>query len=283
MVLGNYEKIVSAKTTNSDIFKYAQDGGIITSLLIYALEEGMIDGALVAGNPDNDWVPVPEIATTTDEILASAGTKYTMCPSINAIKDVVREYNLKKIGAVLTPCQCQAIKKAREYPISIGSFVNNINLIFGVFCMRTFSHSAISNLADDLGTNLADVKRMNIAHGHFYFNSWDEGLKIPLKDMHGFEQPGCNVCKDYSSLFADLAIGTAGAPPTYSTVVLRTKKALDLFNSAVDVGLLEYDPIEDVQPGLPLLEIRGETKERQAEREIKRRKEEEGMFVPRRF
>ena len=66
MVLGNYEKIVSAKTTNSDIFKYAQDGGIITSLLIYALEEGMIDGALVAGNPDNDWVPVPEIATTAD-------------------------------------------------------------------------------------------------------------------------------------------------------------------------------------------------------------------------
>ncbi|MDO5848032.1 MAG: Coenzyme F420 hydrogenase/dehydrogenase, beta subunit C-terminal domain [Methanobrevibacter sp.] len=282
MVLGSYKKIVSAKTTNNEIFKYAQDGGIISSLLIYALEERMIDGALVAGNPDNDWVPVPEIATTPDEILAAAGTKYTMCPSINAIKEVVNECNLKNIAAVLTPCQCQVVRKAHKYPMSIGSFVESISLLFGVFCMRTFSHKAISELAEDLGTDLQDVERMNIAHGHFYFNSWDEGLKVPLKDIHGLEQPGCDVCKDYSSLFADLAIGTAGSPPSYSTVVIRTQKGLELFDSAVEVGLLEYDSIEDVTPGLSLLEIRGETKEHQANREINKRKEE-GMFVPIRF
>lgn len=284
MVLGNYEKIVSAKTTNKDIFKYAQDGGIITSLLIYALENGMIDGALVAGNPDNNWVPVPEIATTPDEIIASAGTKYTMCPSVNAIKEVVRDAKLENVGAVLTPCQCQVIRKAKRYPMSVGSFANSIGLIFGVFCMKTFSHDAINKFAEDmLGTDITDVKRMNIAHGCFYLNEWSDNKRIPLKDMHGFEQKGCDVCKDYSSLFADLAIGTAGSPPSYSTVILRTQKGLDLFNSAVDAGLLEFDPIEDVCPGLSLLEIRGESKERQANKEIKRRKEEEGLFVPRIF
>lgn len=283
MVLGSYEKIVSAKTTDNKIYKCSQDGGIITSLLIYALEEGMIDGALVAGNPDHDWVPVPQIATTPEEILESAGTKYTMCPSIEAIKKVVNEEKLNSIGAVLTPCQCQTIRKAQKYPMSIGSFANSLNLIFGVFCLRTFSHEAIDKFAEDmLGTNIRDVKRMNIAHGCFYLNEWDDNKRIPLKEMHGFEQKGCDVCKDFSSLFADLSLGTAGSPPSYSTVILRTKKGLDLFNSAVDVGLLEFDPIEDVCPGLSLLEIRGEGKEHQANKEIKRR-EEQGMFVPRIF
>lgn len=280
MVLGNYEKIVSAKTNKNKIFKHAQDGGIITSLLIYALEEHLIDGALVATSFDDEWIPTPIIATTADEILESAGTKYSLCPSISAIKDVVKESNLEKIAAVLTPCQCQSIRKIQKYPL--GGNINILKFIFGVFCMRTFSHEAIEQLCKKLGVELKDVKRMDVAHGHFYLNSWDEGLRIPLKEIHEFEQRGCDVCKDYSALFSDLAFGTAGSPTTYSTVVLRTKKGLDLFNSAVDAGLIKYDPIEEVSPGLPLLEIRGEAKESQANEEIKRRKQK-GMFVPRIF
>ena len=78
MVLGTYKEAVAARSTDKRIQEVAQDGGIASALLIYALENNIIEGAVVAGDPGDDWVPIPEIATTADEILSAAGTKYSM-------------------------------------------------------------------------------------------------------------------------------------------------------------------------------------------------------------
>ena len=51
--LGKYKACVSARSTDKEILKGAQDGGIVTSLFAYALEEGIIDGAIVAGTYDD--------------------------------------------------------------------------------------------------------------------------------------------------------------------------------------------------------------------------------------
>ena len=74
MVLGTYKEAVAARSTDKRIQEVAQDGGIASALLIYALENNIIEGAVVAGDPGDDWVPIPEIATTADEILSAAGT-----------------------------------------------------------------------------------------------------------------------------------------------------------------------------------------------------------------
>ena len=80
--LGKYKTCVSARSTDKEILKHAQDGGIVTSLFGYALDEGIIDGAIVAATkefahkprqkamPDNSnmefhepWRPIPVIVT----------------------------------------------------------------------------------------------------------------------------------------------------------------------------------------------------------------------------
>ena len=58
MVLGTYKEALSARSTDKRIQKVAQDGGIASALLIYAIEEGIIEGAVVAGDPGDDWKPV---------------------------------------------------------------------------------------------------------------------------------------------------------------------------------------------------------------------------------
>ena len=48
MVLGTSKQIVSARATDKQIQAVSQDGGIVTGLLSFALEEKIIEGAVVA-------------------------------------------------------------------------------------------------------------------------------------------------------------------------------------------------------------------------------------------
>ena len=43
MAFGTYKEVVSARATDKAIQKVAQDGGIVSALLCYALEENIID------------------------------------------------------------------------------------------------------------------------------------------------------------------------------------------------------------------------------------------------
>jgi coenzyme F420 hydrogenase subunit beta len=45
-VLGRYIKIVSARTKLDKVVARAQDGGVVTTLLMYAMEKKLIDGAV---------------------------------------------------------------------------------------------------------------------------------------------------------------------------------------------------------------------------------------------
>ncbi len=88
--LGVYKTCVSARSTSKEILKKAQDGGIVTQLFAYALDEGIIDGAIVAGPGEEPWRPAPYVALTSDELMASRGTKYNLSPNVALIKEVTR-------------------------------------------------------------------------------------------------------------------------------------------------------------------------------------------------
>ncbi len=70
---------------------------------------------------------------------------------------------------------------------------------------------------------------------------------------HKYEQPGCHVCLDDVSNLADISTGSVGSPDGWSTVFIRTKVGNDIWSKAVDAGLFETKPIEEVKPGLELV------------------------------
>ena len=82
MVLGTYKEALSARSTDKQIQKISQDGGIVSALLSFALDEKIIDGAVVSGPGKDMWKPEPMVAMSSDEILAAAGTKYTFSPNV---------------------------------------------------------------------------------------------------------------------------------------------------------------------------------------------------------
>lgn len=86
--LGKYKSAVAARSTCSEVLKGSQDGGIVTSMFLYALEEGIIDGAIVAGQGEKPWQPKPIVATTPEELLSSRGTRYNVCPNMSVLKSL---------------------------------------------------------------------------------------------------------------------------------------------------------------------------------------------------
>lgn len=255
MVLGTYKEALSARATDKQIQKISQDGGIVTALLSYALDEKLIDGAVVAGPGKDMWKPEPQVAMTSDEIIAAAGTKYTFSPNVWTLKEAVRQYGLEKVGTVAIPCQTMGIRKMQSYPFGVRFVADKIALLIGIYCMENFPFESLRTfISEKMGTSPDLVEKMDIGKGKFWVYTADEELSIPLKETHGYEQNGCNVCLDYVAELADVSTGSVGSPDGWSTVLTRTDAGDSVFKMAVDAGLIETKPMADVKPGLGLLE-----------------------------
>jgi coenzyme F420 hydrogenase subunit beta len=272
--LGIYKTCVSARTTNKEILKHAQDGGIVTQLFAFALDEGIIDGAIVAATKDfakanptkvmadnsnldfpEPWRPIPAVVTTKAEMLAAAGTKYNISPNVSLIKEATRSFGLDKIGIVGTPCQMQAIRKGQLYPIGLRDVGASIALAVGIFCMENFPYQSIIQLVEDhAAMKMEAVKKMEIGKGKFWvYGQRGQVVQLPLKVTHKYEQPGCHVCLDYVANLADISTGSVGSPDGWSTVFVRSKIGDSVWAKAVAAGCFETQPIEKVKPGLELV------------------------------
>lgn len=280
MVLGTYKEVLTARSTDKQIQKIAQDGGIVSALLCFALDEKIIDGAVVAGPSDVMWKPEPMVAQTSDEILAAAGTKYTFSPNVWMLKQAVRQYGLEKVGTVAIPCQTMGIRKMQSYPFGVRFLADKIALILGIFCMENFSYESLRTfISEKAGVNFDLVEKMDIGKGKFWIKTQDELLTIPLKETHGYEQNGCKVCLDYVSELSDIASGSVGSPDLWSTVFVRTDNGETVFKQAVEAGAIETKPIDEGKFGLEMLTKLARQKKEKAMKVIDDRKAM-GLPVP---
>jgi len=254
MVLGKYKQVISARSTDKEILKGSQDGGIVTQLFAYALEEGIIDGAIVAGPGSEPWKPEPMVAMTKADLMAARGTKYNLCPNVKMVKEATRSFGLDRIGVVGVPCQIQGFRKAQLYPVGMRSVPDKLALVLGIFCMENFPYQSMVQIVEDhAGQKLESVKKMEIGKGKFtVYTERGAVVPLPLKITHKYEQPGCHVCLDYVANLADVSSGSVGSPDGWSTVFVRTKKGEDVWTKALAAGCFETKAMDQVKPGLEL-------------------------------
>ncbi len=280
MVLGTYKQITLARSTDKQIQKISQDGGIATGLLCFALDEKIIDGAVVAGPSDEMWKPEPTVALSSDEIMAAAGTKYTLSPNMWMVKEAVRQYGLEKAGIVTIPCQTMGLRKMQSYPIGVRFVADKIALDIGICCTENFPFESLKTfISAKAGVNFDLVEKMDIGKGKFWVKTQDDMISFPIKETHGYEQSGCKVCLDLVSELSDISTGSIGAPDDWSAVQVRTDIGETVFNKAVDAGAIELKPIDEGKFGLEMLTRLSKSKKEKAMKEIDRRKEL-GLPVP---
>ena len=275
MVLGKYLDITTVKTTDKALQKLSQDGGIVSTLLIHALETGVIEGAIVAMPTEEPWNPEPYVATTADEIIAAAGTKYVLCPLNSALKIAARENGLDKIGMVGMHCLTYAVRKMQLYPFGARHLPNKMALLLGIFCTENFTYPGIKAIIEEIHkVNIEQVQKMDVSKGKMIVtSSLGERVEVPVRLTHSYVQPGCYLCPDLTARTADVSTGSIGSPDGWSTVMPRTQTGKQLFDGAVEVGLFETKPIDPGKFGMEMLTRLAQSKWDRSERTRKERTE----------
>jgi len=217
-ILGNYVNCYMGHATDPGLRYNCASGGLITGLLVSAIEEGIIDGALVTKMSDTHPLePEVFIARTKDEIISASKSKYCPVPANIALGDVLREEG--KFATVGLPCHIQGIRKAE---IINKKLAKKIVLHLGLFCNHGSTFSATKYLLKKMDLNDKDVKRID-----YRGEGWPGGMSITLKNGekkfirhfdpfywgHVFNMyfltPRCALCNDKICELSDISFADA--------------------------------------------------------------------------
>ncbi|MBD3353014.1 MAG: hypothetical protein GF364_16155, partial [Candidatus Lokiarchaeota archaeon] len=75
--VGPIKNILAAKTSQEKIEEKGQDGGVVSTILMFLFETYQIDAAIVS-EYDKHLQPKPNIIFNQEEIINSAGTRYSI-------------------------------------------------------------------------------------------------------------------------------------------------------------------------------------------------------------
>ncbi|MGA2521449.1 MAG: Coenzyme F420 hydrogenase/dehydrogenase, beta subunit C-terminal domain [Acidimicrobiales bacterium] len=263
----------------------AQDGGVVTAILLAALAAGDIDGALVSrpsSDKDEPWKGVATVATTPAEIMASAGSFYNQTMALAEL-DLSR-YKLPakpRLAVIGTPCEIQGIRamQARKWPGGTGAHrVDAVTLTIALLCTKSFDYEALMlrELKDKRGLDLDRVSKVDVIHGRMFVEYRDGTVAVdePVKDFHGAALKGCDECADFLGRGADISVGSVGSLAGWSSVLVRTEAGRVAFDRAR--GRLDVRDLDDPDALVRLDNL----DKRIAERTLQRKLEVDGpLFI----
>jgi coenzyme F420 hydrogenase subunit beta len=258
-LLGNFIEAFRAKSLLPEV--KGQDGGVVTSLLIYLLREKMVDGAVITQKDEFEyWKPKPIITSSEDEILAGAGSIYSQSQSVGKLLEAIKS-GLNSIAFVGCPCNIDAVNKMQTSPYGlVRLFMRSSVLKIGLFCMDAFSYERLRNFVEtEDKTPIRDIEKMTISKGKFQMIKKDGGvISHSVHDMDRLRASSCYYCVDFTSENADISIGSVGAPEGYNTILARSGLGLEILEDAAESGYIELEPLstKDLQPVLKLANLK---------------------------
>jgi coenzyme F420 hydrogenase subunit beta len=221
VLIGNYLNCYVGHSTDYEIRYNSASGGLVTQLLIFALEEGIIDGALVTRmKKDNPLEPEAFIARTKEEIIEASKSKYCPVPANVALKEILESEEAERFAVVGLPCHIHGIRKAEQINKKLKE---KIVLHLGIFCNHAPNFLGTEFLLNKLKIKKGDVKNLS-----YRGEGWPGSMKISLESgellipeqdywsslfgLNFFTPTQCLLCSDGICELADISFGDAWLP-----------------------------------------------------------------------
>jgi len=254
-LLGSILCCYSGYSTDEGVRYSASSGGLVSQILIFALEHGIIDGALVTRmNEKKPLEPEPFIARSREEILSAVGSKYCPVPVNVLLRDILSQDG--KFAVVGLPCHIRGVRKAE---MIYEKLAKRIVLHIGLICSHTLNFLATDFLLQPYLTNVGStVTRLRYrGHGWPGFltaqTADGERFSLPFQKfgrmhiLHFFAPRRCLICADQSCELADLSFGDAWLTEFAndkvgrSVVVSRNLKAEAILQQAREEHIVALD------------------------------------------
>ena len=263
VLIGNYLNCYVGYSTDHDIRYNSASGGLITQLLIFALEEGIINGALVTRmKKDKPLEPEPFIARTKDEIIEASKSKYCPVPANIALKEILESKEGKKFAVVGLPCHIHGIRKAEQINKKLKE---KIVLHLGIVCNHTPTFLATEFLLKKMRIKKEDVTKLD-----YRGEGWPGGMKITTKEGNKIFVPHfssgywgivfnsfffptrCTLCSDKICELSDVSFADAWMPELMkndnvgtSLTISRNKISEEFLNKAALKGKIELKKVSE--------------------------------------
>ena len=246
--------------SNDQNLRYnSASGGLASQILIYALEQGLIDGALVTRMSQvHPLESETFIARSREEIVAASKSKYCPVAANYALKDILHEKG--RFAVVGLPCHIHGVRKAEQlYP----ELRKKIVLHLGLMCSHMVSFAGTEFVVGKLNINKDHVT--DIAYRG---SGWPGAMKVTSKEGSAsiplvgswrsywpvfssflFTPMRCTMCPDQLAELADISLGDAWLPEFRgdkvgeSILVTRTQFAERLLSNLQSDGSISLSPV----------------------------------------
>jgi len=252
-VEGVSKDIVLARATDQAVAVQGQDGGLVSAILIWALENDVVDAALVSylEGDGTSWKAVPGVARDRSEVLAGGGSRYTYSANTLAYADAIAG-GATRLALVGMGCQSSVppVMAARR----AGKVSKRFALNIGLLCSKTFDDAIFAELFEArYGLARQDMVKMNVK-GAFQIWMRDGSFhEIPLKECQDWTRQGCKACPDFAAEHADISAGGIGAFGDWTLTIVRTDTGREVMEKMVADGSIETRPGDDDPGAIALL------------------------------
>ena len=255
--IGAYRQIYIGYARDEKVRKNAASGGILSAILLWLLEKGKVDGVVTLAMSDEEpWLTKPVIATTAEEILEAAQSKYIisstneLLPEIGGFKGTLAYVGL--------PGQVQSIRllQSRHHPL-----VSNIKYVFGPFYGNTLHFSSVKSFLRSHHVRDHTL----ISRLYFRYGEWPGNMRIELKDGRIFELPKFHanylipfhilknslLCTDLTNEYTDISGGDAWAPEYeergkgFSMIIERSSAGSEILKEMMENGYIDLIPVSE--------------------------------------
>lgn len=257
--LGRYLHCYSGYSTTYDIRYHCASGGCLSQFLIWLLEKGHIDGAVVTKyKNDAPMTPQPFIARNRDEVLRGKSSKYCVVSYEGIITEIKKTPG--RYVVVGLPCHIQAFRKAAEVNRAVRERVTGY---FPIFCSSNKTMDSQRYMVWRYGV---DEKRLaSFAYrdegclGSTFFrdeNGQPIVKPVDFLDLYKglkafFSVPRCSVCPDFFGELGDVGFGDLNVgddmddPVGINSIITRSREWENLLLQCREEGYLTLDEISE--------------------------------------
>jgi coenzyme F420 hydrogenase subunit beta len=252
-LIGNVAQVFIGYSARPEVRRRAASGGVITQTLLYLLETGKVDGAVVLamGQP-KPWLASPIIATTPEQILAASQSVYAPVP-VNMILAEMETFN-GRLAYVGLPDQVASLRILQQQG---HAGANKVDYVLGPYVGTNMYQGSIESFLHTNGVkSIEEVAELKYREGE-----WPGYLQIKLQDgrllkaekfYYNYLIPfyitrSTLYAVDFTNELTDISVGDAWHPQYealgegFSVVVARSPQAAALLAEMQAAGAVSLE------------------------------------------